>query len=150
MVVPGRRRVLLGQLLAQGLVIEAGHGDGQAAAQSHQPRVSRGHRPAGIGVHEVQYRAEDDAHGPGRVDNGPQLRVRQHGPGVAQVRGDRGHPVAGGQQRPRMGQHDGIDVDVGDPGQRNDLPCGLVDCGGGGKPGAQVDELADHPVGRPS
>jgi hypothetical protein len=86
----------------------------------------------------------------GRADDGPQLRVRQHGPGVAQVRGDGGHPVAGGQQRPGMGQHDGINVDVGDPGGGNDLPSGLVDRGRGGEPGAQVDELADTLPGGPA
>ena len=42
--------VLLGQLLAQGLVIEASHGDDQAAAGLYEPCVSRGHHPGGIGV----------------------------------------------------------------------------------------------------
>ncbi len=94
--------------------------------------------------------AEDDAYRFGRVDDGPQLRVGQHGPGLAQVRGDGAHPVAGGQQRLGMGQHDGIDIDVGDPGGGHDRPCGLVDCGGGGEPGAQVDELAGTLPGGPA
>ncbi len=52
---------------AQALVVEAGHGDDQAAARRHQPRVPRGHRPGRVGIQEMQDRAEDDAHRPGRV-----------------------------------------------------------------------------------
>ena len=77
------------------------------------------------------------------VYDGPQVRVCQHARGVAQVRLDGGHAVAGGQQRPGMGQDHGVDVDVGDPGRGEDRPGSLVDGGGGGEPGAQVDELAD-------
>jgi len=148
--VPGRRGVLLSQLLGQTLVVKTGDGDDHAAARRYQPRVSRGNRPGGVGVQEVQDRAEDHAHGPVRIDDGPQLRVRQHGYGLAQVRGHGGHPVAGGQQCPGMGQHDRINVDVGDPGQWHHHACGLVDRGGGGKPGAQVDELADTLPGGPA
>jgi hypothetical protein len=48
-----------------------------------------------------------------------------------------------------VGQHDGVDVDVRDPGSGPDRPGGVVDRWGSGEPGAQVDELAEFPGGRP-
>ena len=53
---------------------------------------TRGHRPGGSGVEEVQDRGEDAAHRLAEIDDGPQLRVRQHGRRIAQVRRDGGRP----------------------------------------------------------
>ena len=150
MVVPGSRGVLRGQLLGQLLIIEPGAGKNQAAVRRQQRHVSGGHRAGGIGVQEVQDRAEDDADRPGRVDDSPQVLMAQDGRRVTQVRADRSYPVAGGQQRPDVRQHHRVGIDVGDPGCGQDRPHGLVDRRGDRKPRAQVDELPDPLPGRPA
>ena len=73
-VVPGRCGVLRRQLLAERLVVIARHRDGQAAAWRDEARVPPRPLPGGIGVEEVQDRAEDDAHRLVQVDDGPQPR----------------------------------------------------------------------------
>ena len=92
MVVPGGGGVLRRQPLAERLVVIARHRDDQAASRRHQPRVSGGHRPGGIGVQEVQDRAEDDPGRRRRVDDGPQIRMRQDAGRVTQVRRDTVRP----------------------------------------------------------
>ena len=136
------------QPLGERLVVVGRAADDQAAARRDQPGVPRGDLPGGAGVEEVQDRAEDDAYRFGRVDDGPQFRVGQHRGGVAQVRRDRGHTGAG-EQRAGVRQHHRVQVDVGHPGSGQDRLRGLVNCGGSGQPGAQVEELADSPRWRP-
>jgi len=83
------------------------------------------------------------------IDDGPQLRVRQDGRRVAQVRGDGRHAVVGGQQRPGVRQHHRVEVDIGDSGGGQDRSRGLMDRRSRRKPRTQVDELADPLPGGP-
>ncbi len=101
-----------------------------------------------LAVEEVQDRAKDDAYRFGRVDDSPQVMVGQHRGGIAQVRRDRGHTGVG-EQRAGVRQHHRVQVDVGHPGSGQDRLRGLMNCGGSGQPGAQVDELADSLGGGP-
>ena len=75
------------------------------------PRMVRALREAGITrVVLVTGDRTDIADMVGRVS--PQLRVRQDGRWVPQVRCDGRHALASGQQRPGMGRHHGVVVDV--------------------------------------
>ena len=85
----------------------------------------------------------------GGVDHSSQFLVCEHGCRVAEVRRDRGHPVAGGQQRPCVCQDHRVVVDVRDLRCGQDRPRGLVDGRGSWQPGAQVEELADPLAGGP-
>jgi len=85
----------------------------------------------------------------GRVDDGTQPGVGQDAGRVAQVRRDDGHAAAGGEQRPGVGQHDGVGVGVGRGGGRVDRLRDLVGVLPGRQSGAQVEELADALLGCP-
>jgi hypothetical protein len=65
-------------------------------------------------------------------------------PGFAQVAVDHGDQgVLTGQQRAAVGQHHGVTVDVGDPGELVVAVGDVVDVVLGGQPGPDVDELVD-------
>ena len=115
--------------------VTAGH------ARPHQPADDR----AGFGVvaDEVHDRDQHDRDRLAEVQRGRRRgndRVR-----VPQVRVEVGARAlrAAPQQRPGVGQHDRVVVDVDDPAVRRDALRDLVGVVGGGDPGADVQELPD-------
>jgi len=114
-IVPVRRSVLSGHPLAAYLVVIPCHRDGQATAWRDEARVPRVQLPGGMGFEEVQDCGEVEADRRGRVDDGPQVRIRQDAQGVTQVRGHGGHAAARGQQSAGVRQHLRVQVGVGDP-----------------------------------
>ena len=100
-------------------------------------------------LQEVQRAGHDYAYGLAQVDDPPDIGMRQHRGWIGQIGGGGGDPGLAGEQGPQMGNHDGIEVDVGDPRVRVHRPGRFIERRPGRQPGPEVDELGDTGLGRP-
>ena len=87
---------------------------------------------------------EQDGRGLREVDQPPRLGVLEDPPGIPDVLiDDRQAGVVPDKQRPGMGQHDGVGIDVDDARVGLDQPGHLVRAALAGQAGAEVKELRD-------
>ena len=127
-----------------GADVRGGVGEGQVAAFGQ--RGAEGGQDAGrvlLFGDEVHDRHQQQGDGLAEVDERADLRVGQDSLGFAQVGQDDAGGAAAGQQRVGVHVHDGVVVDVGDPGARRGLGGDLVHVPGGRDAGADVDDLPD-------
>src|SRR5262249_19734409 len=100
----------------------------------------------GLEVQEMQDAAQDDAGGPGEVDQPVQVGIAQDRLRVTRVADQGDYAGALGEQRLGVPDDQEVVIEVGDLGVRGYALGDLVGVDHGGQPRADVDELPDARV----